>query len=106
MLIKVKLPGGEQEEWTILEFQGTFSGDCAGEELGVLELTPEGKVTIDIGLHTLNGRVIEPSSHNVFVCNGSLLLYLLFFSSMYLFSSFLINNEDRNVASTHSDFRR
>ena len=64
MLIKVKF-SGDKEEWTILEFQGTLSGEFAGEELGELTWTPEGVVTMDIGLHTLNGRVNELSSFNL-----------------------------------------
>ena len=64
MLIKVKF-SGDKEEWTILEFQGTLSGEFAGEELGELSWTPEGEVTMDIGLHTLNGRVNKMSSFNL-----------------------------------------
>ena len=57
MLIKAKFDGDE-DEWTILEFQGQLLGEFAGEELGDLMLQPNKiDVTMDIGLHTLHGKV-------------------------------------------------
>ena len=56
MLIKVNITG-QGEEWTILEFQGTFVGEFDGEELGELHLESGDDVRMDIGRHTLKGKV-------------------------------------------------
>ena len=59
MLLKIKLENGsiQLDEWCIIEFQGEFHGEpFNSQDLGNL-IVKESNVTIDIGMHSLIGKI-------------------------------------------------
>ena len=61
MLIEVKFyPSDESEaEWCLLEFQGEIAGaPFNGELLGEITTTSSSNAKMDIGMHTLTGKIV------------------------------------------------
>eukprot|EP01038_Epipyxis_sp_PR26KG_P010535 gene10535-14153_t len=57
MIIQIQNNNNEFE-WCILEFQGEIVGDIAGELLGQIQISQDGKAEMDIGQHFLEGSVV------------------------------------------------